>query len=215
MSRVILVESGGVKIDPLGGYFFYDGFPHTSHTFTGVDLGPASSSGLLVLGAGAIGALSAVSSITVNGNAASLVISQGSGRNASFYQITGESGVGTVVVNSANAAGQFFLGIWKLRGVQNFTAADTAGFSGGGAVGTLSANIDVPKLGACLGFVAAEGASSGTAWTNLTEDFEVTDGNTGRGSGASLKFNTAQTNLAISAVQTIAGQGRLVLASWR
>lgn len=217
MSRVIFIEAGGVKLDPLGGYNFRGGGPETSHTFTGVDFGPASASGLLVVGAGIIGTLTAeVTTISVGGTSATQVATAAAGgRSAKLFQITGKSGTGDVLVNCPVGASQWFIGLWKLRGVQSTTAAATGTKVGSVTESPLSVAFDVPKLGAGIAFMIADAATSGTSWSGLTEDFEVTDVNAGRGTGASKTFKTAQTSLSISATTTLVGRGMLVGASWR
>lgn len=216
MSRVILIESGGVKIDPLGGDAISFGSPTVSHTFAGVDLGPASSSGLLIIGGGVVGGLSSIGSLTVNGNPATQVVTaSGGGRSAHLFQITGESGAGDIVINSPNAATQFSYGAWKFRGVQNTTPTDFAALVGTLTQNPVAVNVDIAKLGACVAFVFADAVSSGTVWTGLSEDFEETSVNLGRASGASRKFTTAQTGLSISAATTLAGRAMLVAGSWR
>jgi len=79
----------------------------------------------------------------------------------------------------------------------------------------LTVAFDVPKLGAGIAFMIGDVTGGGTTWSGLTEDFEITDAINGRGTGASLKFNTAQTALSVSATTTITGRGMLVGASWR
>ena len=216
MSRVIFIESGGVKLDALGGHQ-YRNTSETSHSFDDVDLGASSSSGLLVIGAGIIGSpTSEVNSLTVNGSSATQVASAaGGGRSAKFFQITGQSGTGDIAVECAAGATQWFLGLWKLRGVQSTTAAATGTKVGSLTESPLTVAFDVPKLGAGIAFMIGDVTGGGTTWSGLTEDFEITDAINGRGTGASLKFNTAQTALSVSATTTITGRGMLVGASWR
>lgn len=217
MSRVIFIESGGVKLDSLGVHNYIAGSTETSHTFDDVDLGAASGSGLLVVGAGILGALGAeVTTITVNGSATTQVASAaGGGRSAKLFHITGQSGVGDILVNAPVGASQWFIGLWKLRGVQSTTAAATGTKVGALTESPLTVAFDVPKLGAGIAFMIGDAIGGGTTWSGLTEDFEITDANIGRGTGASLKFNTAQTTLSVSATTTITGRGMLVGASWR
>lgn len=217
MSRVIFIENAGVKLDPLGGHNYRGGGTESSHTFSSVDLGAASGSGLLVIGAGVIGPSGTqVDVVTVGGSAATLVASaEAGGRAARMLRITGQSGTGDVVVNASLGASQWFLGLWKLRGVRSSTAAAT-----GAKVGTLTESpltvaFDIPKNGAGIAFMIGDVVGGGTTWAGLTEDFELTDAINGRGTGASKKFNTAQTALSISATTAITGRGMLVGASWR
>lgn len=217
MSRVIFIESAGVKLEPLGGHNYRGGGTESSHTFEDVDLGAASGSGLLVIGAGVMGPVGTqVDVVTVNGSAATLVASaEAGGRAARMLRITGQSGTGDVVVNASLGASEWFLGLWKLRGVRSATAAAT-----GTKVGTLTENpltvaFDVPKLGVGIAFMIGDVVGGGTTWTNLYEDFELTDAINRRGTGASRKYSAAQTSLSVSAATSISGRGMLVGASWR
>jgi hypothetical protein len=213
MSRVILIESAGVKRDFLGSYMHSAGST-TIHEFENVDFGPASTTGLLVLGAGVVGALSNIANLEVNGNLATEVANiSGSGRGLSIFSIAGVSGTGTVRISSPNSATRWVLATYKLRGVQNTTANDTD--SDSTTAGSLSFN--VPKLGVGIAFAMADGNPNSSSFSGLTKDFEDTVG-TGASetilSGASDVFTTAQSPLAVTATTTASAE-RYLGASWR
>ncbi len=212
----LFIGGGGVKIEPLSVTTFRDGSSHASHTFS-TNLGTAYNNDLLIVGAGAILTIqTATIAVNVNGIAATQVITVGSAaRRASLFQITGQSGTGTVEITTSAAATQFFLGLWKLSRLVSQTASYSNSGTGGGGANPVSTTLNVPARGAGIAFMIGDVVTSGTTWTGLTEDFEATDAINGRATGASAKFATAQTGLSVSAAATISGQPRLVAASWR
>lgn len=213
----IFIGGGGVKLNYLGAGAA-DVSARTNYTFSSVDLGQPSASGLLVIGAGTVGAAAQLDNVYVNGNNATLVAKLVSGgRTAGLFQITGESGTGTVEIYTSNVSTQFHIGLWKLRGVQNTTAHDTDTYTTTPptAPGTPTATIAVPALGAAIGFLLSDGASAGLTWGGIVEDFEQNSGSNNRSTGASDTFSSAQAALAASVTLTTTGATRLVGASWR
>lgn len=206
MSRVIFHESSGVKLDYLESRTENPG-SGTFHTFTGVNLGPASSSGLLVIGASAIGALSGPTGLLVDGNSATLVVSSVNQYGCAIYSMTGVSGIGDVTVISANAANTYHIGLYKLRGVQNPVVHDFDTVTSG------PLSFDVPKLGAAIAFVSINTTPATTAWTGLQEDFDNLGASASVFSGASGVFDTAQAPLNVSTNSF--SFARYVGASWR
>lgn len=213
MSRVIFLESAGVKLDFIASYYALTSGA-SSHTFTGADLGPSSGSGITVIAAGAIGATSTISGVTVGGNAATSVVvvtAAGAQRSAGLFQYVG-GGTADITINTTSAT-NWHLGIWKLRGLRSTTKSDSKSQSGASPA-TLSLSLDVPKLGAAVGFLISDNLTSNPSWTGLTRDFVDTSSFSNRATGASAKFATAQTGLAISAT-TPSGGFAFVAASWR
>ncbi len=214
MSRVIFLESAGVKLDFVASYYaLTSGIG--SHTFTGVNLGPSSGSGITVIAAGAMGAASTISGVTVGGNAATSVVvvtASGAQRSAGLFQYV-SGGTADVTINTTSLAANWHLGIWKLRGLRSTTKSDSKSQSGASPA-TLSLSLDVPKLGAAVGFLVSDNLTSNPSWTGLTRDFVDTSSFSNRATGASAKFATAQTGLAISAT-TPSGGFAFVAASWR
>lgn len=209
MSRVILIESGGVKKDYLGVHSAEPGGAVSSHTFSGVDLGATSSSGVLVIGCGVSGSSSNPTGLLVNGVAATLVTNiSGGGLGASIYSITGQSGTGTIEIQSANPAQVFWAAAYKLRGVQNATAHDFH------AATSSPLSFDVPARGVGLAFGMFNTSAAATIWGGLTEDFDSSIPQFQYATGASLNFDTAQTPLSVSN-NSSASLKRFVGASWR
>lgn len=212
MSRVILIENAGVKLDFIGSYSASTSNAAT-HTFTGVNLGP-SGSGITVLGVGTVGATCAILDTSVGASSATgvvIVTASGSQRSAALYQYVG-GGTGDVTIGTTSA-NRWHLGVWKLRGLRSTTKSDSKSQSGA-IQATLSLSLDVPKLGAAVGFLVSDNLTSNPSWTGLTRDFVDTSSFSNRATGASAKFATAQTGLAISAT-TPSGGFAFVAASWR
>jgi hypothetical protein len=196
MSRTILLESGGVKIEQT------DSDAATtaalpSHLFEDLDLGPLSASGLLVIGTAISGANAPITAVTVNGNAATLVTSVGSGsRFAALHQIAGQGGIGDIEVAVSNTATRWLIGLYKLRGLHSFTAHDFDDDSAG------SLSFDVLARGAAIAFHLGDGnPTDPPTISGLTRDFSTSVG-AGAGkstfSGASGVFDAAQTPLAVT-----------------
>lgn len=211
MSRVLFI-GGGLKVDFLGSH----GISGPTYVFEDIDLGVPSSSGLLILGVGINSLGSSVTSVTVNGNAASETVgSAGSGRDAGLYQIAGESGVGDVTVNVGALGQRCKIALWQLRGVRNTTAYDTDSYSTTPpTVPAPAVSLDVPKFGAAIAFLFMDTTSTAHAWTGLPEIFED-HAETTIASGGSQIFNAAQTPLNVSVTPTGTSSGaRMVAASW-
>lgn len=207
MSGLIFFESGGVRVDCLGAYTETT-TARSSHTFSSVDLGPASPTGLLVI-AGMVNGANA-NTATANGNSATQINNISP---LSLFQIAGESGTGDVVLQSSNSSGTTWsIILYKLRGLQSFTpTANTA-------VSTNSGSLSVLAQGACVAAAASFGSgASPISWTNLVGDVEITSGS-GAGlivmSGASQTLRTASSPLNIS-FSSGGSPYRLVAASWR
>jgi hypothetical protein len=213
MSRVILHESGGVKIDYLDSAAAITA-SLDRHTFTDLDLGLSGSSEILLIGAVAIGTNAPIVAIRVNGNAATLVedLAVPPTRFAALYQISGESGAGDVEIEVSNTASRWAVGLYKLRALQNSTAQDTDDDSTG------SLSFDVPARGAGIVFhMGDNNPTTPPAFAGITRDFSVTVGSGGSQttlSGGSIRPDTAQTPLAVTITDAAASEINLA-ASWR
>lgn len=204
MSRVIFVETGGVKLDFLGGAFATGSA--TSHDFTGRNLGP--NSGILVVVAGAFGSvLGVVNGVLVNGVAATEVVRTADATNGTaIFQIASQNGTGTVTLQASNGSVHWAIGLYRLRALRSSTAYDSERSS------TSSISFDVQKLGAAiLGAVTDTNPSS---WP-YTADYAQS--NTPGGfyfSCVSKKYDAAQTPLSITNGAT-SSIFRQVGGSWR
>lgn len=214
MSRVIFIESAGVKLDYIGSHSASTG-NETSHTFTGVNLGPSSASGITVFGVGTMGLSSAPTGLVVGGNAATSVVTvaaSGGQRAAGLYRIA-SGGTASVTINTTSA-GQWVLGVWKLRALQG-TTPTASGSQSGASPATLSISLDINARGAGIAFLVSDNLTSNPTWSGLTtRNFVETSSFSNRGTGASNTFATAQTGLNISAT-TPSGGFAFVAASWR
>lgn len=212
MSRVILIENAGVKLDFIGSHSASTSNAAT-HTFTGVDLG-TSGSGITVLGIGTGGAACQIFDVTVGGSSATGVIiatASGSQRSAALFQYVG-GGTANVTIGTTSA-NQWHLGVWKLRGLRSTTKSDTDSQSGASPA-SLSLSLDVPRFGAAIAMLFSDNLTSNPTWTGLTRDFVETSSFSNRSTGSSARFATAQTGLSISAT-TPSGGFAFVAASWR
>ncbi len=202
-----MIESGGVKLDFLGNYKVTPG-SSLQYTFKDINLGAASSSGLLVFGTTTIGPAALPMSAQVNGNAATLVVTSTVTHGCAIFEIPGVSGAGDVTIFSTGPVTTYHIGLYKLRGLQTLAAHDLDVSTTG------SLSFDVPRLGAGIAFSSINKAAPAvTSWTGLTENFDEGDV-ASVFSGASLKFTSAQIPLAVSTTDGSFSR-KTVGASWR
>lgn len=211
----LYVEQGGVLVTTLNAYAYQEPASNQmSHQFTGLNLGPSSPSGLLVIGVGIVGGgFSDINGVSVNGSSATQVDHVvASGVAAAVYQITGQGGTGgTVQIDSVSGANRWLIALYNLRGIQSTTATghdnDTAG----------SLSFNVSKLGVAVGFSMGDAFAGSATWSGITKDYESTCGTSASLSllsAAHSTFTTAQAPLSISITQS-ATFIRQVGASWR
>jgi hypothetical protein len=188
----------------------------TEYTFSGQNLGTEAADRhivVCVLSRGTVG--SAVSSVTVAGVSASLVIARTnstSGNNVAEQWIaavpTGTTGDVVVTFNGGMLRCRHML--YHLVGLDP-TAHDTGS---GVAAEDPSTAIDVPADGAAIGCAVATGGSGSETWSGLTEDQAVTTDSQIRATCASDEFASTQTGLAVSVNFTSVVNAALVVASW-
>lgn len=183
----------------------------TSFDFTNVNLGN-SPGGMLLICAGVTGSSNNVSSVSVNGNAATSVVSQGSiGRGIAIYRITGESGIGTVTVDSGNNSTRWLLGVLLIRGVGSQTPHATD------STNSATVSFNVPAMGAAVACAFTDGNASAHTYSSLTKMLEVQVGSGGgltNFSVAALDFKTAQTPHTETLTATFSNVRRFIGASW-
>ena len=191
----------------------------TTYTFSSQALGAAASDRKIVVGAFAVNAVKAVSSMTIGGVSATLVVAStnSGGEQIELWQADVPTGTtGDVVVTWAGS--QLGCGIGVFRIVSAASAAhDTGSFA---TTGTATDTLNIPANGVAVGVAGTNPNGIPTwTWTGLTEDYEeggVIEPVNGSHTGASDAFATTQTGLTISAAPTSAGvRGNVMaIASW-
>lgn len=188
----------------------------TTYTFTTQPFSTAAAGRLIVVGFVGTGTGPfSISSVTIGGVAATLVVAQafsGSNASAEFWQATVPTGTtGTVAVTWSTGISNCGIGIWALYGART-TPFDT----GSSTASPMSDTLNIASGGAALGIAGSLSQTSTYTWANLTERFDTAIETTDTFTGASSQFQNAQTGLAITVTPTSApGQRGMVLASYR
>lgn len=188
----------------------------TVYTFSGASLGTEASNRKIVVSVTSLTSADTVSTLTVGGNSASVVIATStSGTNemiAELWQLALAAGTtGDIVVTMTGAgAAHCGIGVWAVYG-----AAAAAFDTGTSAADPLVDTLNIPGGGVAIGIAASEAVNATFAWTNLTEDFDnLLDSNASE-SAANDVFNSTKTGLSITANPTGNTLAlALSLASW-
>jgi hypothetical protein len=187
-----------------------------NHTFSNKSLGDAASDRIIVIAGGSGGYNPAVTGVTVGGNSCTEAIQFADTARAWIYYVALPTGTtGDVVVTFASAEFRSIIGVYAIYGASG-GPADTA--TGGGTSGTVTASIDKTENGVTIGAFFQSNFNSATqnaAWTNLTEDAEVSADDSGSGGFASAENTADATGQTITVVSDSAdGRQPLVVASW-
>lgn len=183
----------------------------TTYTFSGKTLG----TGKIVVGIWQSGGNRTISSITVDGNAASLIVAEESASDGiHIYQYNGNaSATGDIVVTLSGANSRCAIAVWLVTGAAD--AVNDTGFDND--TDTPETTVDVNAGGVVVGYVAGGDIGLRTwTWSNLNEDVDAqVEGNFSH-SGASLESASSQTvTVTPDASGSIsATRGILVTASW-
>ncbi len=192
-----------------------------SYSFAGLAIGTAAVGRRVIVGCAASGAgLTAVSSLTVGGVAATSVVSQtdtSSASVAALYIIQVDTGTTATVAVTFNAASSRGAGcvVWAA-----YNIASTPTQTGSSTASPLATTLNISAGGVAVGYAEAYDASIPTyTWAGLTESVDATIDAVSNYShtGSQDAFATAQTALAISATPSVttAGQRAMVAASFR
>lgn len=189
-----------------------------SFTFSSKSLGDVSRDRYIIVGIGTRkgGTTGTISSVTVGGITATIItqVANTAGGNnvtegvAIAHVPTGTTG--DVVVTMSEAFLRMGIGMWRATGIASMTPVD---------FGTSVANdptyaIDMTANG---GFAIGHGYLTGagtTAWTGLTEDFDVNFNANGSHSGAHIEFAGTQTNTTILCDFSTGTANAGVFAAW-
>lgn len=191
----------------------------TTYTFSSQALGTAASDRKIVVGAFAVNAVKAVSSMTIGGVSASLVVAKtnSGGEQIELWQAAVPTGTtGDVVVTWAGGQLGCGIGVFRIVGAES-AAHDTGGSA---AAGAGSDTLDIPANGVAVGVAGTNPNGIPTwTWTGLTEDYDaggIITASDGSHTGASDAFATTQTGLSITATATSYGvRGSVMaIASW-
>ena len=167
-----------------------------AYTFSAVDLGAdAASHKVVVCAAGSNGGF-AVLSITIGGNAASLVKAQVANNNTTeIWQANGITATsGDIIVTWTGIQDRCGIGVDAVYGAAD-AVHDTAGASNVNPLED-AAGLDIPAGGVAIAASFNQNTTTST-WTNLTETYdEIVEGAFAH-SGANGAFATAQTALAV------------------
>lgn len=214
--------SGGTGAAPFSLTFVTsasDATDLTEYTFSGQSFGDepgAADTRYIIVGAGGrAGSNLTVSSATIGGVAATVVIASGA-TNAPAAIFIAEVPTGTTgdVVVTYSGAGMVSsaIGIWRMINPISSTATDTASDITP-ASGVLNLDLDVTAGGAAVGFTASRGADT-TTWAGMTEAFDILPESLDHVSGATT--TTAGTPLTVTATNadTTPSHYTGVTASW-
>lgn len=187
----------------------------TSNTFSNVSVGTADSLRYVLVGVSARSngnGSKTISSVTVAGNAATLLFQstpQNDGSN--YYDVVGFAIIALPTGTTANIAVTcsgtmygFAVAVWKIINLQSTTpvATDTSG-----GTSPMTGSTNVSAGGAAFGVaISTTGGADTFTWSGLTERYDVSQ-NVGAMSGASDDFASAQSPLSISATPTAGGTG--------
>ena len=191
----------------------------TTYTFAAMSLGAAATNRYIVVSVG--GAYSAaarsLSTVTVGGVAATVVVTVGSQLYPAGIAIAAvpTGATGDIVVTFSNGVSRCGIGGYRLTGLQSATPTATA-TDVVSAANALSASLAIPADGCGIGYVIADGSDPRTwSWTNLTENFDA-------GLESDTTHSGAMSTTAGTADRTATASGSLnedreamVLAAWR
>ena len=189
------------------------------YTFSGKDFGDAATDRYIVVTTGAPASAQTLSSVTIGGVAATIVVQDDDDASAGIAIAAVPTGTtGDIVVTWSGSMFSCGIGVYRLTGLQSATASATAS-DVTITSDAVEASLEIPAGGCGIGYVywLSSGTATRTAsWTNLTENFdELTEGGTFDEMHSGAMSTTAGTS---SRKATASGgilKAVLVLASWR
>lgn len=198
--------AGGATVDATISYRTQssDVVDRSTYTFSALDIGTASATRHVVVGVISSGTSPSVSSVTVAGNSATMVVQvDESNLRIGLWIVAVSSGTtGDVVVTHSSSMLRCGVIVWAVYDLSSATATATAT----DIVPTLSQSLTINAGG--IGIGLADGYQSGSAqtwtWTELTENVDAAfnDGtNYDNMSGASLA-SAAGTTITVTATKT-------------
>ena len=188
----------------------------STKTFSALDIGTASADRIVIvalIGIPNAGTVT-ISSVTIGGvSAASCCTGIGDTQAfVEFWAATVPSGTtGDVAVTASGNMFNCFVGVWATTGL----GSGTATASGTSTADPGSASLNISAGGIALGAGFNSNNAPNVTWSNLTEDFDSTQGGSRTYTGASQAFAAAQTGLSLSADYASSANPRTVLAAFR
>lgn len=181
----------------------------SEYTFSDIDIGSSSNDRFVIVAAGNI-SNRALSSITINGVAADIVVQEQSGNGETAIAIANvQSGTtATVVVTWAVATPRMGFAWWTAVGLTSGTAHDT----GSSAADPGTDTLNTLAGGFIIGYMVSNAGGTFT-WTGATERFDETIETNTVHTGADA--TTDGNPLAITADESVASSNNsFVCASW-
>jgi len=176
----------------------------TTYTFTSRALSTAASSRKIVVAIAGYTGTTTVSSVTVGGVSATLVVQKqvnAASANAELWIAAVPTGTtGTVVVTWGAGRTGCGIGLYAVYGI-NPTASNTATASDAATAASITASLNIPATGVAIAVSTSSQAGGVTqSWTNLTKNYDeqMETGSAGYQSGACAVFATTQTGLNIT-----------------
>lgn len=186
----------------------------TTCTFTSTNIGTASASRRVIVGAGTDNGGADVTAVDIGGTAASQVVQVTGGDLGSelwIAHVTTGTSV-TITVTAGTAANSCSIGVWDAQNLTSDTAVDTGADADGDISDTLTTAVGV-GVGMLMA-VDVGGGSPTVAWTGLTENFESPFSSDFVASGASVV--TTAGSLAITSTLTgTLNEGAVVIATFQ
>jgi hypothetical protein len=179
----------------------------TNYTFTNHAIGTAATGRRVLVFAGCIGSGTprSISSITIGGVTATILVSNSTGnRPAAIAVLQVDTGTtATIVVNTSGTEGNCLIGVWSVVGLNSDAAYDTAV-----VYDTLGTEIMNLVLDVAAGGVVVAGRMESTGsptftWSGLTENYDSAfDGVNGCGTTASAMTAAAVANQTYTVTST-------------
>ncbi|MBK8467835.1 MAG: hypothetical protein IPL32_18645 [Chloracidobacterium sp.] len=194
-------------------YSFTAPATNTSWTFSGVNIGTASATRLVIVGVFYVNATPNTATCTIAGVAGtSAVHTRSTGGTADeteamiFTASVASGTTATITVNTGTAKG-CWIGVWSAYDLTSTTPVDTSVAPSSGT--TITLDLDVSPGGVACGMGITPAAST---WTGFTEDYDKISGVWT--SGASVASSSGATPLTVRATTTSAG-ATMCAASFR
>jgi len=184
------------------------GINTTSHTFAAQSIGTASADRYVVVGivVSEYTSTMLISSVSIGGVSASVLAQVRPSSNdiqVALYMAnvpTGTTGDIVITTSGANIR-QAAIGVWTLTNLQSATPASTGTDNTDTAGSAMTIAVTAPPVGSAVIAVAAQRSTTGFAWTNQTEDFDLSD-STNRFSGASDSYPAGAAGYTVTATGT-------------
>ncbi len=178
----------------------------TTYNFAAFTLPGATGSYVLVAAAASLAATPSVSSMSIDGQAATLV--GGSGVGADVLRVefwiapSTANASGTISVTWNAAVARCAIAAWNLQNLQSTTLTNSAADTG--LDPSVALNVDAGGGGFAM-FYATDADSKTVTWTGLTERVDTLVETSRTYSAASLDFASAQVGLTVTADGSTAG----------